>query len=383
MQVGTRCGRGAERTPGAEVVTTRAPEARICFPDTTPPPTPIHFGAENCVFGSVVVGTNPDKTSTDLQDQRRQKRESLKMEKVYKENEGKPENEGKLESGGKPEDEVEPEDGDKSEEDEMPHIKRNPEHRKRQGEGQADGGGQAEDEGKQKQQGKAEDEGNPRGEGEPESQGQPESVLRAAEKRPAEDYVPRKAKRKTDRGTEDSPKDCQENLQERHAGSEEVMREGGDVSRAQEELRKKQKMGGFHWMQRDVQDPFAPRGQRGVRGVRGGGRGQKDLEDVPSLWVGVGVWVTPENTRGSLEALPIRTERQRPVQSLQRKWGGGGGPGTRSLERRGRGRGDRRLDRQGSGGSDRGFSAPACSGHHALPSDGQTCPGHTCLEDDD
>ncbi|XP_054551605.1 LOW QUALITY PROTEIN: transcription elongation factor A protein-like 3 [Talpa occidentalis] len=184
------------------------------------------------------------------------------------------ENEGKQESGGKPEDEVEPEDGDKSEEDEMPHIKRNPEHRKRQDEGQAEDGGQSEEEGKQKQQGKSEDEGNAHGEGEPEAQGQPEGALRAAEKRPAEDYVPRKAKRKTDRGTEDSPKDCQENVQERPAGGEEVMRECGDVSRAQEELRKKQKTGGFHWMQRDVQDPFA-QGANGVSGECGAEVGAK------------------------------------------------------------------------------------------------------------
>lgn len=34
-------------------------------------------------------------------------------------------------------------------------------------------------------------------------------------------------------------------------------------------------------MQREVQDPFAPKGQRSVRGVKGGGMGQKDLEDVP------------------------------------------------------------------------------------------------------
>jgi hypothetical protein len=94
--------------------------------------------------------------------------------------------------------------------------------------------------------------------------------------------VPRKAKRKTDRGTDDSPRDSQENLQDRHLSSEE-MRECGDVSRAQEELRKKQKMGSYHWMQRDAQDAFAPRGQRGVRGVRGGGRGQRGLHDIPYL----------------------------------------------------------------------------------------------------
>lgn len=179
------------------------------------------------------------------------------------------------ENEGKPKDEVSTEDEGKSDEEEKPEVEGKPEH-----EGQLQDQGQPDDAGKQEKQGMSEDEGKARGEGKSEPQAKPGSELRAAEKRRAEDYVPRKAKRKTDRGTDDSPKDYQEDLQERHVGSEE-MRECGDVSRAQEELRKKQKMGGFHWMQRDVQDPFTPKGQRGVRGVKGGGRGQKDLEDVP------------------------------------------------------------------------------------------------------
>lgn len=81
---------------------------------------------------------------------------------------------------------------------------------------------------------------------------------------------------------EDSPKDYQDNLQERHLGGEEMLKECGDLSRTQlEELRKRQKMGGFHWIQRDVQDPFTSRGQRGVKGMRGGGRSQRGLHDIP------------------------------------------------------------------------------------------------------
>uniref|UniRef100_G3U1B4 Transcription elongation factor A like 3 n=1 Tax=Loxodonta africana TaxID=9785 RepID=G3U1B4_LOXAF len=132
-------------------------------------------------------------------------------------------------------------------------------------------------------EGKPGDEGKPQDEGKLKSERKPESEPRAAEKRSAEDYVPRKAKRKTDRGTDDPPRDYQEDLHERRLSSEEMMRECGDMSRAQEEIRKKQKMGGFHWMQRDVQDPFPPRGQRGVRGMRGGGRGQRGLHDIPYL----------------------------------------------------------------------------------------------------
>uniref|UniRef100_A0ABI7XBD2 Transcription elongation factor A like 5 n=2 Tax=Felis catus TaxID=9685 RepID=A0ABI7XBD2_FELCA len=221
-----------------------------------------------------------ERPAVSVQD--RQRRENLNMEKVYKENERKPENEGNFKNEGKPEDEVDTEDEGKSDEEEKLEVEGKPGHEgKLQNEGQPDDEGQPEDEGKQEKQGKSENEGKPHSEGKPESLAKAESESRAAEKRPAEDYVPRKAKRKTDRGTDDSPKDYQEDFQERHLGSEEMMRECGDVSRAQEELRKKQKMGGFHWMQRDVQDPFAPRGQRGVKGMRGGGRGQKDLEDVP------------------------------------------------------------------------------------------------------
>lgn len=186
------------------------------------------------------------------------------MENLYSDNEGK------LESQGKPEGEVEAEGDGSSDEEERLEVGRKPGHaRKLQNEGQP------EDEEEHEKQGKARDEGEPRGEA------KPTSGPRATKKRPAEDYVPRKTKRKTDRGTDDSPKDYQEDFQERHLGSEEMMRECRDVSRAQEELRKKQKMGGLHWMQRDVQDPFTPRGQRGVREIRGGGRGQRGLHDIP------------------------------------------------------------------------------------------------------
>lgn len=168
------------------------------------------------------------------------------MEKFYKENEGKPENKGRAEDEGSTEE------GGNADED------------------------KSDAEGKPARQGKSE------GEGKHDSQAKPASEAHAAEKRPAEDYVPRKAKRKTDRGTDDSPKKSQEDLQDRHVSSEEMMRECADVTRAQEELRKRQKMGGFHWVPREAQDALVPRGQRGVRGVRGsGGRGQKDLEDAP------------------------------------------------------------------------------------------------------
>ncbi|KAB1252869.1 Transcription elongation factor A protein-like 3 [Camelus dromedarius] len=229
-----------------------------------------------CLFPALCKARKGGTSPESLQDRKR--RRHLNMEKLCNENEGK------LESEGKPEDEVEPENEGKSDEEEKLKVEGKSEHaRKLQNEGRPEDEGSPYGKGKQEKQGKSEAEGKPYSEGKPESQAKPESEPRAAEKRPAEDYVPRKAKRKTDRGTDDSPKNRQEDLQERHLGSEEMMRECGDMSRAQEELRKKQKMSGFHWMQRDVQDPFTPRGQRGVRGMRGGGRGQRGLHDIPYL----------------------------------------------------------------------------------------------------
>uniref|UniRef100_A0A8C6CJB6 Transcription elongation factor A protein-like 3 n=1 Tax=Moschus moschiferus TaxID=68415 RepID=A0A8C6CJB6_MOSMO len=175
---------------------------------------------------------------------------------------------GKLESEGKPEDEVEPENEGKSDEKEKPEVEGKSEQ-ELQNEGQPDNERQPADEGKQEKQGKFE--------------AKSESQLHAAEKRPAEDYVPQKAKRKTDRTTEDFPKDYQDNSLERHLGGEEMLRECGDLSKAQLEGQRKKKMGGFHWIQRDVQDPLTPRGQQGVKGMRGGGRSQRGLHDIPYL----------------------------------------------------------------------------------------------------
>ncbi|XP_005076782.1 transcription elongation factor A protein-like 5 [Mesocricetus auratus] len=192
------------------------------------------------------------------------------MEKFYKENEGKPENKGRAEDEGSTE-EGGNADEDKSDAEGKPARQ-----------GKLEEGGGPGEQGQQKGEGKPENQGKSEGEGKHDSQAKPASEAHAAEKRPAEDYVPRKAKRKTDRGTDDSPKKSQEDLQDRHVSSEEMMRECADVTRAQEELRKRQKMGGFHWVPREAQDALVPRGQRGVRGVRGGGgRGQKDLEDAP------------------------------------------------------------------------------------------------------
>ncbi|XP_036161747.1 LOW QUALITY PROTEIN: transcription elongation factor A protein-like 3 [Myotis myotis] len=199
------------------------------------------------------------------------------MEKLYNENEGK------LEIEGKPEDEVDTEDEGKSDGKEKPEVEGKPEHEEKlQDQGQLD------DAGKQGKQSKSQGEGKASSEGKPEPQAKPESQLRAAEKRPAEEYVPRKAKQKMDRWTDDSLKDYQEDLQKRHLGIEERMRECGDVSRAQEELRKRQKTGGFHWLQRDVQDPFS-QGANGVSGERGVEVGAKGVYIISHIFKALGL----------------------------------------------------------------------------------------------
>ncbi|XP_004643406.1 transcription elongation factor A protein-like 5 [Octodon degus] len=198
------------------------------------------------------------------------------MEKFYTEDEEKPENEGKAE------DKIETQDEGKPEETAKPDLGGKLAHEgKLEGERQPGVEVQGENEGKLQIQGKSKNEGKPQGESTAASQVQSTSEQQPTGKCPVEDYVPRKAKRKTDRATEDSPRDSQENLQGRHLSSGEVMAQCADMSRAQEELRKKQRMSNFHWMQRELLDSYPPRVPKGVRAVRGGGRGQKNLEDHP------------------------------------------------------------------------------------------------------
>lgn len=70
----------------------------------------------------------------------------------------------------------------------------------------------------------------------------------------------------------DSPKDHQEDFQERHLGSEEIMRECGDRSRAQKELRKKTEKALFSLDAKRCTRCIHP---KDVRRARGSGRGQR------------------------------------------------------------------------------------------------------------
>ncbi|XP_005008759.2 transcription elongation factor A protein-like 3 [Cavia porcellus] len=172
------------------------------------------------------------------------------MEKFHTENKGKPENKGKAE------DKIEREDEAKTKEEAKLDLEGKLVHDgKLDGERQPIVEGQVEDEGKLQIQGKSKNETS--GEGTSKSQVQPSCVWQPTGKHHAEDYVPRKAKRKMDRGTEDFSK---KNLQDRYLSSEEIMTQCTiDVSRAQEELRAKQKM------QRELLDVY-PQGAQGASG---------------------------------------------------------------------------------------------------------------------
>ncbi|XP_052519404.1 transcription elongation factor A protein-like 8 [Budorcas taxicolor] len=174
------------------------------------------------------------------------------MEKVYRENEGKLENKGNLDNEGKPEDEVQSENEGQSNEKEKLEVERKSEQEPEvQNERKPDNERQPAGEGKQEKQGKSEAERNPLREGKRESQAKPESQSHAAEKRPAEDYVPRKAKRKTDRTIEDSPTDCKEDTPVRHLDPEEMIRGADELERLREEIRRvRNKFVMMHWKQR-------------------------------------------------------------------------------------------------------------------------------------
>lgn len=122
-------------------------------------------------------------------------------------------------------------------------------------EGQSGGEWQT-DEGNQGKQGKSLDEGKWSTEVESDFYGKPERERWTAKKHLAEDHGPWRAKNKKKIRVTDFPIDSQEIIQESHLGSwrNERMWRFGDLSRAQEELWKKDKMSGLHWMQRNMQN---------------------------------------------------------------------------------------------------------------------------------
>ena len=139
-------------------------------------------------------------------------------------------------------------------------------------EGKSEGQGKPEDEGKSKE-GKPESEGKPK-------EGKPAIESRAAGKRPAGDDVPRKAKRKTNKGLAQCLKECKEAIHDMHLSNEEMIREFDEMAGVEDEVKKtRQKLGGFMWMQKSLQDLFHPRGPRELRG--GCRAPQRGFEDIP------------------------------------------------------------------------------------------------------
>ncbi|XP_023489399.1 transcription elongation factor A protein-like 2 [Equus asinus] len=141
-------------------------------------------------------------------------------------------------------------------------------------------GGKAESGGKTESQRKPKEGGKLVSEGKPKEEEKPSSEPRAAGKRPAGDDVPRKAKRKTNKGLAQCLKEYKEAIHDMHLSNEEMIREFDEMARVEDEVKKtRQKLGGFMWMQKSLQDPFHPRGPRELRG--GCRAPQRGFEDIP------------------------------------------------------------------------------------------------------
>nr|XP_015107575.1 transcription elongation factor A protein-like 4 isoform X2 [Vicugna pacos] len=199
------------------------------------------------------------------------------MEKLCSENEGMPENPGKMENKEQPLDAGKPGVACTVEDKE-----------KLENKGRIDHKGKIEDkevlkdkekpeseakprEGKPVSQGKPENEGKPK-EGKPESEGKakegkPASEPRAAGKRPAGDDVPRKAKRKTNKGLAQCLKEYKEAIHDMHLSNEEMIREFDEMARVEDEVKKtRQKLGGVYVDAKKFTGPFPPQGPKGTQG---------------------------------------------------------------------------------------------------------------------
>lgn len=192
------------------------------------------------------------------------------MEELYSETEGTPSNQGKREHEEQPQDEEKPEGActlksdkemlaneEKTAREEMLKDKEKPESERT-----------------------AKEEGKPESKRKPQEERKPESETRAAEKRPAEDDMPRKAKRKTNKGLAHYLKEYKESIHDMNFSNEDMIREFDNMAKVEDDSRKeRQKLGRLLWMQRNLEDPFYPRGPREFRG--GCRAPRRDLEDIP------------------------------------------------------------------------------------------------------
>ncbi|XP_076995554.1 transcription elongation factor A protein-like 4 [Tamandua tetradactyla] len=190
------------------------------------------------------------------------------MEELYNESEIKPEKQDKMENEEQPHDEGKTEAACTLENKEMLENEGKAENRKKTQDKEM-----LKDKENPEKEGKSENSRKPK-------EGNPESKPRAAVKRPAEDGVPRKAKRKTNKGLAEYLKEYKEAIHDMHLSNEEMIREFDEMARVEDEVKKtKQKLGGFMWMQNSLQNPFHPRGPRELRG--GCRASQRGFEDIP------------------------------------------------------------------------------------------------------
>ncbi|XP_030744750.1 transcription elongation factor A protein-like 4 [Echinops telfairi] len=183
------------------------------------------------------------------------------MEKLNTENAGKLANQEKVET------------------EELPPTKEKPEA---PGSPENKGKLGTEDKGKLGTEGNDKDKGKAEGKGKSKEE-KPAGETRAAAKHPAQDDVPRKAKRETNKGLAEYLRECKEVIHDVHLSNEEMIRESNEMARVEDEVKKsKQKLGDFMCMQRSLQNPFHPRGPRELRG--GCRAQQRGFEDIPYGW---------------------------------------------------------------------------------------------------
>ncbi|XP_052519819.1 transcription elongation factor A protein-like 2 [Budorcas taxicolor] len=122
----------------------------------------------------------------------------------------------------------------------------------------------------QAQERKAESEGKPGSEGKP-KEDKPASEPReprAGRKRPAGEDVPRKAKRKTNKGLAQCLKEYKEAIHDMHLSNEEMIREFDEMARVADEAKKtRQKWGGGVYVDaKKFTGPLPPKGPKGTQG---------------------------------------------------------------------------------------------------------------------
>ncbi|XP_025790185.1 transcription elongation factor A protein-like 2 isoform X3 [Puma concolor] len=213
------------------------------------------------------------------------------MEKFCNGNEGMPEKQGEMEykeqpqDVGKPEETFTLEDKEKLENEGKTNHKGKTENEilkdnQKPGSVAKTKEGKPVSEGKSPKEEKSENEGRPESQEKPKEEEKPANEPKTAGKRPAGDDVPKKAKRKTKKGLAQCLKEYKEAIHDMHLSNEEMIREFDEMARVEDEVKKtKQKLGGFMWMQKSLQDPFHPRGPRELRG--GCRAPQRGFEDIP------------------------------------------------------------------------------------------------------